>query len=153
MNHLFHELAPVTDAAWAEIEEEASRTLKHFLTGRRLVDVSGPKGWDFEAASQGHVEDVNEAPEGVRARKRTVQPLVEYRAEFWLPRTEIDAIERGARDADLSAVVDAARHLALAEDDAIFNGASGAGIEGIATASTNASLPISDNYGEYPSTV
>jgi uncharacterized linocin/CFP29 family protein len=153
MNHLLHELAPVSDAAWAEIDEEATRTLKHFLTGRRLVDVSGPKGWEHEAASRGHVDDVTDAPEGIRARMRTVQPLVEYRAEFWLARSELDAIERGARDADLSPAVDAARHLALAEDDAIFNGSRGAGITGMAPASPHAAVTIGDDYRDYPQTV
>ena len=43
MNHLFRELAPITDAAWTQIEEEATRSLRHFLAGRKLIDVSGPQ--------------------------------------------------------------------------------------------------------------
>ena len=42
MNNLHRELAPISDAAWAEIEEETSRTLKRYLAGRRVVDVHGP---------------------------------------------------------------------------------------------------------------
>ena len=44
MNNLHRELAPISDAAWAQIEEEASRTLKRYLAGRRVVDVqaAGP---------------------------------------------------------------------------------------------------------------
>ena len=38
MNNLHRELAPISDAAWAQIEEEAARTLKRYLAGRRLVD-------------------------------------------------------------------------------------------------------------------
>ena len=41
MNNLHRELAPISDAAWAQIEEEASRTLKRYLAGRRVVDVQG----------------------------------------------------------------------------------------------------------------
>src|SRR5439155_16315501 len=44
MNNLHRELAPISDAAWAQIEEEASRTLKRYLAGRRVVDVQGPGG-------------------------------------------------------------------------------------------------------------
>ena len=44
MNNLHRELAPVSDAAWSQIEEEASRTLKRYLAGRRVVDVQGPAG-------------------------------------------------------------------------------------------------------------
>ncbi len=46
MNNLHRELAPISAAAWAQIEEEASRTLKTYLAARRVVDVSGPKGFD-----------------------------------------------------------------------------------------------------------
>jgi uncharacterized linocin/CFP29 family protein len=41
MNNLHRELAPISDAAWAQIEEETSRTLKRYLAGRRVVDVKG----------------------------------------------------------------------------------------------------------------
>ena len=44
MNNLHRELAPISDMAWAQIEEEASRTLKRYLAGRRVVDVQGPAG-------------------------------------------------------------------------------------------------------------
>jgi uncharacterized linocin/CFP29 family protein len=44
MNNLHRELAPISDAAWAQIEEEAARTLKRYLAGRRVVDVRGPLG-------------------------------------------------------------------------------------------------------------
>jgi len=39
MNNLHRELAPISDSAWAQIEEETSRTLKRYLAGRRIVDV------------------------------------------------------------------------------------------------------------------
>lgn len=42
MNNLYRELAPITEAAWAEIELEASRTFKRHIAGRRVVDVSAP---------------------------------------------------------------------------------------------------------------
>jgi uncharacterized linocin/CFP29 family protein len=34
MNNLHRELAPISDKAWAQIEEEASRTLKRHLAAR-----------------------------------------------------------------------------------------------------------------------
>ena len=33
MNNLHRELAPISDAAWAQIEEETTRTLKRYLAG------------------------------------------------------------------------------------------------------------------------
>ena len=49
MNNLHRELAPISDAAWAQIEEEASRTLKRYLAGRRVVDLQGPNGVGLSA--------------------------------------------------------------------------------------------------------
>src|SRR4051812_2388967 len=105
MNHLFRELAPLSDEAWGQIDAEASRMLRHYLTARRIVDFTGPKGWEHSAEPTGRTQTLAPPPSAqVQARSRTVQPLVELRTEFTLPRTEIDAIERGARDADLDAV-------------------------------------------------
>ena len=39
MNNLHRELAPISAAAWAQIEDEASRTLKRHLAARRVVDI------------------------------------------------------------------------------------------------------------------
>ena len=153
MNHLLRELAPVPSAAWEQIDEEATRTLRHFLTARRLVDVDGPHGWTKESVNTGRAEDVNDAPAGIQGRLRSVQPLLEYRAEFWMERAELDAIDRGALDADLDPVRDAARRLALAEDGAVFHGHPGGQIDGIADSTPHAKIPISDDYRDYPNAV
>ena len=55
MNNLHRELAPVSSAAWAQIEEEAARTLKRHLAGRRVVDVNGPSGDACSAVGTGHL--------------------------------------------------------------------------------------------------
>jgi uncharacterized linocin/CFP29 family protein len=44
MNNLHRELAPISEAAWAQIEDETSRTIKRYLAGRRVADVHGPSG-------------------------------------------------------------------------------------------------------------
>ena len=44
MNNLHRELAPISDAAWADIEDEARRTFEQHVAGRRVVDVTGPDG-------------------------------------------------------------------------------------------------------------
>jgi uncharacterized linocin/CFP29 family protein len=152
VNHLRRELAPISDEGWVEIDDEAARTLKHFLTARRLVDFAGPEGWTKGAVPHGRVDDITEAPAGIRARVRTVQPLVEYRAEFWVERAELDGIDRGARDIDLDPVRDAARRIALAEDAAVFDGNASASITGI-TATSHPKIPIGDDYRDYPRSV
>ena len=44
MNNLHRELAPISDAAWASLEDEAKRTFARHVAGRRVVDVAGPDG-------------------------------------------------------------------------------------------------------------
>jgi uncharacterized linocin/CFP29 family protein len=55
MNNLHRELAPISDKAWAQIEAEASRTLKRHLAARRVVDVPDPKGLELSAVGTGHL--------------------------------------------------------------------------------------------------
>jgi uncharacterized linocin/CFP29 family protein len=153
MNHLHRELAPITGDAWAEIDEEASRTLRHYLTARRIVDFAGPKGWEHAAETTGRVDSLAAPSKEVSAGARGVQPLVELRAGFTLARAELDAIARGANDAELDPVRNAARHLALAEDAAVFEGYQAGRIAGIGECTPHQSLVISKSYSDYPSTV
>lgn len=151
MNHLRRSLAPVSDAAWAEIEEEATRTLKATLAGRKLVDFNGPLGWHASAVGVGRVDSVAEPPvPGGRARLRRVQPLLELEVVFELDRAELDSIDRGASDADLDPVIDAARTMAMAEDRAIFHGYEGGRIEGMCEAAAGSAVTITDDYERYP---
>ncbi|MFJ4652804.1 family 1 encapsulin nanocompartment shell protein [Nocardia sp. NPDC088792] len=137
MNNLHRELAPITSEAWSAIEEEATRTFKRHIAGRRVVDLSGPHGTDYSAVGTGRQQSIAAPGEGVQARQRVVVPLVELRVPFTLSRDELDNIERGAQDADLEAVKDAAKKIAFAEDRAIFEGYAAAGIAGIRSSSSN----------------
>ena len=75
MNNLHRELAPISDAAWAEIEEEASRTLKRYLAGRRVVDLQGPGGVAVSAIGTGHLRQVASPSDGILARQREVKAI------------------------------------------------------------------------------
>jgi uncharacterized linocin/CFP29 family protein len=153
-NHLRRHLAPISEAAWSAIEEEAGRTLRHFLVARALVDVAGARGWDYTAAPLGRVEELSPAPAaGVAARRRRVQPVVELRTPFTLDLAELDAVDRGAADPDLDPLVDAARRAAEAEDKAVFYGYAPGEITGIADAAPHRLPPISDDYELYPGLV
>src|ERR1700745_1621916 len=98
MNNLHRELAPISDAAWADIEEETTRTLKRYLAGRRVVDVHGPGGVGLSAGGTGHLRTIATPGDGVLARQREVKALVELRVPFELDRQEIDNVERGSDD-------------------------------------------------------
>ena len=154
MNDLHRALAPISAAAWAVIDEEARRTLKRRLAGRRLVDVGGPHGFAFSAIGTGRIETLAPPPlPGVEAVARRVQPLIELRVPFTVQRREIDAVDRGAKDADWAPVKQAAVKAAQAEDGAVFDGYAAAGITGITQASAHPALPLGDDYPRYPGIV
>jgi uncharacterized linocin/CFP29 family protein len=152
MNNLHRELAPISDAAWAQIEEEISRTFKRHIAGRRVVDLHGPAGTGLSAVGTGHLRPIT-APAGVLARQREVKPLVELRVPFELDQQTIDDVERGANDSDWQPAKDAARKLAFAEDGAIFEGYIAAGIEGMRQGTSNPKMTLPDEVRMYPDVI
>jgi uncharacterized linocin/CFP29 family protein len=153
MNNLHRGLAPISDAAWSEIEEETSRTIKRYLAGRRVVDVQGPGGVALSAIGTGHLRNVAAPDEGIVARQRDVKPLVELRVPFELDRQQIDDVERGANDSDWQPAKDAAKLLAFAEDRAIFQGYAAAGIGGIREGTSNPILTLPPDVRAYPDAI
>ncbi len=153
MNNLHRKLAPISEQAWAQIEQEASRTLKRHLAARRVVDVEGPKGCEFSAVGTGHLLPIASPTDGVQSAQREVKAVVELRVLFALSREAIDSVERGANDPDLQPLKDAARKLAFAEDGAVFEGYEAAGIQGIAQGTTNASMTLPSDIDGYPRVV
>jgi uncharacterized linocin/CFP29 family protein len=146
MNNLHRELAPISDAAWAEIEDETKRTLKRYLAGRRVVDVRGPGGVGVSAVGTGHLSEIT-------ARQREVKALVELRVPFELDRQQIDDVERGAMDSDWQPAKDAAQKIAYAEDRAIFEGYPAASIGGIRQGTSNPILTLPAEVSHYPDAI
>jgi uncharacterized linocin/CFP29 family protein len=154
MDDLRRELAPLSTQAWEQIEEEARRTLKRTLAARKLVDFVGPLGWSVSAIGLGRTEAIPIGPQpGVEAGLRKAKPLVEFLAAFALDRQEMENIARGAKDADLQPVKNAARAIAMAEDRAVFHGYAAGHIEGIAEAAAEAKLSLTTDYLKYPAVV
>lgn len=153
MNNLYRGLAPITDAAWAEIETEAARTFKRHLAGRRVVDVSEPGGPVAAAISTGHLTDITAPAEGVLAHLRDSRPLVRLRVPFTVGRADIDDVERGSQDSDWDPVKEAARKLAFAEDRAIFEGYQAAHIDGIRKCSSNPALALPEDPRDIPDVI
>jgi uncharacterized linocin/CFP29 family protein len=153
MNNLHRELAPVSEAAWEQIEAEAARTFRRHLAGRRVVDVHGPSGPEFSAVGTGHLRQIDSPGDEVLARQRQVVAIVELRSPFDLDRAAIDDVERGAQDSDWQPVKDAARQIAFAEDRAIFEGYPAAGITGVRSESSNPAMALPAAVKEYPEAI
>ncbi|HWL07235.1 MAG TPA: family 1 encapsulin nanocompartment shell protein [Planctomicrobium sp.] len=153
MNNLHRELAPISDRAWAQIEAEASRTLKRHLAARRVVDVPEAQGLELAAVGTGHLRSIQAPGDGILAAQRDVQALIELRVPFELTRAAIDDVERGAADSDWSPVKEAARKIAFAEDRAVFDGFAAAGIQGIRQVSSNPGVTLPANVAGYSNAV
>src|ERR1700723_4095487 len=153
MNNLHRELAPISDDAWAQIEEETKRTLKRYLAGRRVVDVPSAGGIALPGVGTGHLNPIPAPAEGIIARQRQVKPLVELRVPFELSRQTIDDVERGSDDSDWQPAKDAGKKLAFSEDRAIFNGSLEADIQGIRESTSNPIETLPADVRDYPDAI
>lgn len=153
MNNLHRRLAPISSAAWEQIDEEARRTFVTRIAGRRVVDVPDAGGSELSAITLGHVEEVRSPSSGVEARRRKVQPLVELRAPFTVTRQAVDDVARGSEDSDWQPVKDAVEALALAEDTLVFAGSDDAGVTGIIDSTSNDRVALPSDTTELPAAV
>jgi uncharacterized linocin/CFP29 family protein len=150
MNHLLRSLAPISDDGWKLLDDEARERLTPALAARKLVDFSGPHGWERSSTNLGRTASLASAPcEGVSGRQRRVLPLVEVRADFELSRDELRDADRGADDADLGALDKAAHQIAVAENIAVFHGWQGA-LTGVGEATPHNPIPLGAKPDNYP---
>ena len=82
MSHLLRSSAPVSDAGWRLLDEEAKERLAPALAARKLVDFSGPHGWDYPATNLGRPT----SPDG--GLKLTTRPpcdtLLAWLSQLWV---------------------------------------------------------------------
>jgi uncharacterized linocin/CFP29 family protein len=151
MSHLLREHAPITEAGWAVIDDEARSRLTPALAARKLVDFAGPSGWEHSATNLGRTERLADPPvQGIWAGQRRVLPLTELRAPFSVEVDDLRDIDRGARDVDLGSLDEAARRLATAENTIVFHGWERAGILGIAQAAKHDPIVLGEDCTQYP---
>jgi uncharacterized linocin/CFP29 family protein len=132
------------------LDDEARERLAPALAARKLVDFSGPRGWEHSATNLGRVEKVGDSPDGIDATQRRVLPLVEVRAPFSVARSELADADRGAEDVDLEELDQAAHRLAVAENAAVFNGWGAVGIAGIAESTPHDPIALGEDCERYP---
>jgi uncharacterized linocin/CFP29 family protein len=150
VNNLHRDLAPISTEAWADLEAEARRTFELHVAARRAVDVIGPAGLSLAAVGTGHLSPAEAADPGVETHCYEVARVVRLRVPFTVDRTAVDAVARGARDADWQPVKDAAKQLAYAEDRAIVDGLAAADIHGLRETASNTPVALPADPREYP---
>lgn len=143
MDILKRELAPIPAAAWAEIDAQATRSLKAILSARKVVDVSGPMGTDFPGVPEGRLDyPAGRTEKGLSFGIHKVHHLVETRIPFELDIDEMDNVVRGAKDIDLSNLEQAARDIALFEESVVYHGLAEANVKGLRICSGDDCLTI-----------
>lgn len=153
MDNLHRRLAPISSAAWAQIDDEARRTFITRIAGRRVVDIPDSEGLSLSAIGTGHLDEIDPPAPGVQARRRRVQPLVELRVPFEVTRAAVDDVDRGAEDSDWQPVKDAVEALAVAEDTLVFTGSDAASVQGIVPSSSNMPIPLTTDASGLPDAV
>ena len=152
MSHLLREHAPITEATWRLIDEEAVERLRPALAARKLVDFSGPHGWEFSATNLGRVAPLD----GASGRRRDRGAAA--RAAAWSScacrsRWTARSCARptaAPRTSTSARSTTAAKTIATAENRAVFHGWEAGGIAGIAEASTLEPMALGENCELYP---
>lgn len=143
MDFLKRTIAPIPQEAWEELDEEATKVLKNALSGRKVVDFTGPKGWNYDALSEGTLDLVDGTPvDGVYYGTRKVTPMTEIRVPFKMPIWALDDIARGNKTVDHAPVQEAARKAAMFEDMAIYYGIEQAQMIGLLSDTDNKPLDM-----------
>lgn len=132
MDILKRELAPIPAEAWAEIDAQATRSLKAILSARKVIDLAGPMGPDFPGVPEGRLDFPDQQPgKGLSYGIHKVHHLVETRIPFSLDINEMDNAVRGAKDIDLGNLEAAAQRIALFEESVVYHGLPDANIHGL----------------------
>lgn len=141
---LYRELAPVSQEVWEEMEETLMDVFKTYLSARRVVKVVGPKGRDYNVITEGRL-DKTEEESNICYSNYKVIPLTEARVEFEMGRWELDNITRGAKDIDYEPLEEAAKQIALFEDNAVYNGLEKARIKGLIESAETAEIEFGND--------
>lgn len=150
MNHLLRSHAPISELGWKQIDDETRERLQPALGARKLVDFSGPLGWQHSATNLGRAAPLAGAPvDGISALARQVLPLVELRADFNVSRAQLRDIDRGAVDPDFGALDVAAHQVAIAENTAVLHGWPDL-IKGVAELSPHQQRALGDDPLSFP---
>jgi len=146
MDILKKNLAPVSDKAWEEINEQAQEVFTTDLSARKFVDVDGPHGLEFGSVSTGRLEiPKSQDEEGLEYGLNKIMPLVETRSKFELDLWELDNADRGAEDIDLESLEKAAKRMARFEENVIYEGLKKAGIAGLKSRSEHEKIKFPED--------
>jgi len=152
-DHLLRSRTPISESGWELLDRETRRRLAPALAARKLVDFSGPLGWEHSATNLGRTRPLPSAP--VRGSFRPPTPGSRARRAARGLRVGAERAARrrprGGRRRPEWALDAAAHEIATAENVAVFHGWQDA-IGGIGAASPHTQIALGDPFG-YPSKI
>ena len=122
IDNLRRSSAPLSSRVWSELDAAVVQAARHVLTGRRIAEFDGPRGWDHVAARMGRMTPCKASEGAAAICVPELAPLAEIRVDFRLTWTAIELFERGAPALDTTTAEAAAREVSLAEDRMVFYG-------------------------------
>lgn len=122
MDILRRDAAPLTPRTLRALDEAVAQAARHVLTGRRVADFDGPRGWEHQATRLGTMKPCPTREGRAVVCVPEVALLAEIRADFTISWTALELFERGAPALDTGAAETAAREVALAEDRLVLYG-------------------------------
>ena len=152
MDHLYRDLAPISEAGWEQIESEAKGRLVTHLAARKLVDLVGPHGWSHSSTTSGGSTRwparLRASPHCVAASCRwwSCRPTSPWRARSRRRRPRLGR-HRSARARRGGAPDRAGRELDR------FHGYAAAGMLGITECSSHEPLSFVEDMEQYPNVV
>lgn len=147
-------LAPMSERAWGQVEDEAREMLKLHLAARRLMDFEGPLGWEYSAIDLGRIQRLEGTTSATAmVRRRVVRPLIELRVSFELAREQLERIDRGAGSVDLDPLRDACLEFAAAEDAALLEGYADGDVPGLLTDAETEGVALPADASRLPEVV
>ncbi len=144
---------PLTEQEWSMLQEVVVRVAKRRLVGRRFIDIYGPLGpgvqtvkyESYQNATPGGIDYTGDSALGaisVEAANYAPIPLI-YK-DFQIHWRDLEAARRFGIPLDTSAAAGAAFFCAQREDQMIFHGEAGLGIDGLLTVEGANRLEVDD---------
>jgi uncharacterized linocin/CFP29 family protein len=150
---LLRDQAPLSEDQWERVDAAVEDTGRRALVGRRILPLSGPLGagvqvvpeYVFRDADRGGVDLLGESEAGiVRSSERRFLPIPLLYKDFRLHWRDLQTQRDLNLPLDTGPAEAAAAVVARTEDDMIFNGQPGLGLEGLLNAAGRGVIAVSD---------
>jgi len=149
-NHLLRSHAPISDSNWKLLDDEARERLAAALAARKLVDFSGPHGWEHSAVNLGRAEEVDSTPcGGVSALAPSCPAAGRGAGRVRDLARRVPRSRPRRRRCRLEPLDIAAHQIAVAENTAVFHGWVDASIAGIAEVAPH-QMDLGSTPDKYP---